>query len=150
MNRFFRFNKGKYSTEFSHKWYCHQVEISTKIIFNSSNFCTNLFERLVDKFIPIGSPDSLSQIFGKRRKRKDTRGTWRMYDNKACIKNWFKTNSIKFYNKLGYYLRVETTINDPKSLGLNKPLINLREYLTFGANRSTSLCIFFLSAESAK
>jgi len=135
MSRFFRFSKGKYSTcpkEFCHEWYCHQIEICTNIIFKSSVFCTKLFERLIDKFIRIGSPDSLSQIFGKRRKRKDSKSTWRLYDNKACLKNWFKTNSIKFYNKLGYYLRIETTINDPKSLGLKKPLINLREYLTFG------------------
>ena len=77
-------------------------------------------------------PDSLSQIFGKRTTRKNTKSTRRLYNNKACTKYWFIRNAIKFYNKLGYYLRIETTINDPKSLGLKKSVINLREYLAYG------------------
>jgi hypothetical protein len=135
MGQFFKFDKGKYSTlpkELKHEWYCSQVEICTNVIFKSAIFCTKLFERLIDKFIRIGSPDSLSQIFGKRRAHKHSKSTWKLYDNKACLKNWIKSNSIKFYNKLGYYLRIETTINNPKWLGLNKPVIYLREYLTFG------------------
>jgi hypothetical protein len=65
-----------------------------------------------------------------------------LYDNKACLKSWIKSNAIKFYNKLGYYLRIETTINNPKWLGLNKPVIYLREYLTFGdkCNRRLMVC----------
>ena len=145
MDRFFKFDKGKYSTlpkELKHEWYCSQVEVCTNVIFKSSNFCTKLFERLINKFIRIGSPDSLSQIFGKRRRCKDSKSTWRLYDNKACLKNWIKSNAIKFYNKLGYYLRIETTINNPKWLGLNKPVIYLREYLTFGdkCNRRLMEC----------
>jgi len=135
MNHFFRFNKGKYSTvpnELHHKWYCHQVEICTNVIFKSAGYCTRLFDRLLDKFSRIGSPDTISQIFGKRRTRKDTKSTRRLYDNKACIKHWLINNAIKFYNKLGYYLRVETTINNPKLLGLNKPVFHLREYLSYG------------------
>ncbi len=86
----------------------------TNIIFKSAQFCTRLFERLLDKYTRIGSPDSLSQIFGKRRTRKNTKSTRRLYENKACMKYWFIRNSIKFYNKLGYYLRLESTINNPK------------------------------------
>jgi hypothetical protein len=145
MDRFFRFDKGTYSTRpaaLSHDWYCSQVEVSTNIIFKSARFCTRLFERLLDKYTRIGSPDSLSQIFGKRRTRKNTKSTRRLYDNKACMKYWFIRNSIKFYNKLGYFLRLETTINNPKSLGLNKPVIHLREYLSYGekCNRRLMTC----------
>ncbi|MFN2344044.1 MAG: hypothetical protein ABR542_11870, partial [Desulfonatronovibrio sp.] len=57
---------------------------------------------------------------------------WRLYDNNACIKHWFRGNSIKQYNKTGYYLRTETTINNPKSLGLQKPAIYLQAYLWEG------------------
>jgi hypothetical protein len=145
MGRFFRFDKGKYSTlpkELKHEWYCSQVEVCTNMIFKSAIFCTKLFERLLDKFTRIGSPDSLSQLFGKRRAHKDSKSTWRLYDNKACLKSWIKSNAIKFYNKLGYYLRIETTINNPKWLGLNKPVIYVREYLTFGdkCNRRLMVC----------
>jgi len=49
---------------------------------------------------------------------------WRLYDNNACIKHWFRGNAIKQYNNLkvtrkeSYLIRTETTINNPKSLGL--------------------------------
>jgi hypothetical protein len=135
MGRFFRFDKGKYSTRpaaLKHDWFCFQVEICTNLIFKSAEFCTRLFERLLDKFSRIGSPDRLSCLFGKRKIRKDTKSSRRLYHNNACLKYWFWSNSIKFYNKLGYYLRIETTINNPKSLGLKKPVIHLREYLSYG------------------
>jgi hypothetical protein len=104
-----------------------QTEVCTNIIFKSARFCTNLFERLLDKFSRIGLPDSLSRIFSKRPVRK-TKSTNRLYDNNACVKHWFKGNSIKMYNKLGYFLRLETTINNPKLLGLKKPVLYLQAY----------------------
>ena len=97
-----------------------QVEICSNIIFKSSSFCTNLFERLVSKYHTIGLPDSISKIFERRPYRSQSKSTFRLYDNKVCIKHWFRRNSIKLYNKLGYYLRTETTINNPQSLGLKK------------------------------
>ena len=109
-DRFFRFNKGKYSTiskYLVHNWYMSQVEVCSNVLFRSSRFCTNLFERLLDKFKSIGSPDSLSRIFEQRRARKkETKSTIRLYENKACVKHWFRGNSIKMYNKLGYFLHV--------------------------------------------
>jgi hypothetical protein len=78
----------------------------------------------------------------------------------ACIKHWFRGNSIKQYNKTGYFIRTDpparanspqhaqtpilaipyvfvpktcagnwragTAINNPKSLGLNKPALYLQ------------------------
>jgi hypothetical protein len=117
------------------------------VIFKSAIFCTKLFERLLDKFTRIGSPDSLSQIFGKRRAHKNSKSIWRLYDNKACLKNWIKSNAIKFYNKLGYYLRIETTINNPKWLGLSKPVIHLREYLSFGDKCNMRLMDYFADVD---
>ena len=135
MNRFFRFNKGRYSTcpkDLRHSWYCTQVEASTNVLFKSAKFCTSLFERLLDKFSRIGLPDSLTRIFGKRRKPPTTSSASRLYKTQACAKHWFRGNSIKQYNKNGSLIRTETTINRPKSLGLEKPVINLRGYLSFG------------------
>ena len=48
------------------------------------------------------------------------------------MKTWFRGNAIKQYNKTGYYIRTETTINTPKSLGLQKPVCYLRAYLWSG------------------
>lgn len=135
MGRFFKFDKGKYSTRskyLQHDWYMGQTEVCTNTVFKSARFCTNLFERLLDKFSRIGQPDSLSQIFGKRNTLTKTKSTTRLYENKACIKHWFKRNSIKLYNKLGYFLRLETTINNPKLLGLKKPVLYLHAHLWYG------------------
>lgn len=135
MERFFKFDKGKYSTRskhLEHGWYIGQAEVCTNFVFRSARFCTGLFERFWDKCSRIGLPDSLSQIFGKRIIRSRTKSTRRLYDNNGCHKPWFQGNSIKLYNKLGYFLRTETTINNPKSLGLRKPVLWLQAHLWFG------------------
>jgi len=133
MGRFFKFDKGTYSTRskyLQHDWYMGQTELCSNMIFKSARFCTNLWERLLDKFSRIGLPDSLSQIFSKRLTRQ-TKSTQRLYANNACVKHWFRGNSIKMYNKEGYFLRMETTINNPKSLGLKKPILYLQAYMWY-------------------
>jgi hypothetical protein len=135
MSRFFKFDKGTYSTRskhLEHEWYLSQVEVCSNVIFKSSKFCTSLFERLLDKFTRIGLPDSIAMIFGKRPARSKSKTSVRLYDNNACLKHWFRGNSIKQYNKTGYFIRTETTINNPKSLGLKKPVLYLQSYLWFG------------------
>jgi len=147
MDMFFRFDKGKYSTRskfLEHNWYLSQIEISSNIVFRSARFCTNLFERLLDKFQRLGLPETIAQIFSRRLHRRSTSKTfWRLYDNNACIKHWFRGNSIKQYNKTGYFIRTETTINNPKSLGLQKPVLFLQAYLWEGVacnNRFLECC----------
>jgi len=137
MDIFFRFDKGKYSTRSKflvHGWYLTQVEICSNVIFKSARFCTSLFERLLDKFHRLGLPETIAQIFSRRPHRRSTSKTfWRLYYNNACIKHWFRGNSVKQYNKTGYFIRTETTINNPKSLGLQKPVLYLQAYLWSGA-----------------
>ena len=146
MNRFFKFNKGSYSTRskyLQHEWYMTQVEVCSNIVFKSARFATSLFERLLDKFSRFGLPDSIAQVFDKRPYRSSSKSSWRLYDNNACMKTWFRGNSIKQYNKDGAYIRTETTINTPKSLGLKKPVCYLQAYLWFGLgcnNRLLNCC----------
>ena len=136
MNIFFKFNKGTYSTcskFLHHDWYLAQVEVSSNIVFKSARFCTSLFERLLDKFHRLGLPETIAQIFSRRNHSATTSKTfWRLYDNNACIKHWFRGNSIKQYNKTGFFIRTETTINNPKSLGLKKPVLFLQAALWTG------------------
>ncbi len=146
-NIFFKFEKGKYSTcskYLNHEWYLSQVEISSNIVFRSVRFCTSLFERLLDKFQRLGLPESIAQIFSRRPHRGTISKTfWRLYDNNACIKHWFRGNSIKQYNKTGSFIRTETTINNPKSLGLQKPVLYLQACLWKGVecnNRFLDCC----------
>lgn len=150
MNRFFKFDHGKYSTRskyFKHEWYMGQVEICSNVIFKSARYCTNLFDRLIDKFHRLGMPDSISRIFNKRSiRRHHSKTTCRLYEDNACLKHWFRRNALKLYNKLGYLLRIETVINNPQSLGslnLKKPLAYLHAYLWAGLscnNRFLNCC----------
>jgi len=83
-------------------------------------------------------------VFSSRpHKKTKSRTFWRLYDNNATIKHWFRGNSIKQYNKTGYYIRTETTINNPKSLGLKKPVLYLQACLWKGLecnNRFLDCC----------
>jgi len=142
MGRFFRFDKGKYSTlphHFHHDWYLSQVEVCSNILFKSSRFGTSVFERLLDKHSRVGQPDSLVQIFNKRSTRKSTRSVQRLYDHQACVKHWLRGNSIKTYNKCGFLIRIESTFNSPKLLGLKKHLLYMRDYLRRGMENNNRL-----------
>ncbi len=137
MNCFFKFDKGKYSTRskyLKHEWYFSQVEISSNVIFKSARFCTNIFERLLDKFSRFGLPERISMIFNKRPRRHDAKSTWKTYNNNVCMRHWFDSNSVKIYNKSGNFIRVETTINNPKLLGyeLKKSVIYMQSYFWVG------------------
>ncbi|MBW6521809.1 MAG: hypothetical protein K0A99_12510 [Desulfoarculaceae bacterium] len=83
-------------------------------------------------------------MFSRRPHRgSESKTFWRLYDNNACIKHWFRGNSIKQYNKTGSFIRTETTINNPKSLGLQKPVLYLTACLWKGVecnNRLLDCC----------
>ncbi len=135
MNRFFRFNKGSYSTRskyLQHDWFTSQTEVCSNIIFKSATFASSLFERLMDKFVRFGSPDSLSQVFDKKRLPKKSKSTRSFFNHNVCMKHWLFGNSIKQYNKAGHFIRTETTINRPKLLGLKKPVLYIQAYLWSG------------------
>jgi len=61
MDKFFKFDKGKYSTRSRHL----EAEVCSNIIFKSTQFCTSLYDRFLDKFTRIGLPDSKSMIFNR-------------------------------------------------------------------------------------
>ena len=64
MNRFFKFDKGTYSTRskhLQHEWYMTQVEVCSNIVFKSARFCT-----------------------GKRRLRTSLNGFWINFPASDC------------------------------------------------------------------
>lgn len=136
-NIWFRFDKGERSTRSSllnHKWYTCQSEICSNIIFKNSGYFDRVYDKLLEKHHRLGMPDRLSNVFDLKRERKHSESTQKIYYNKACIKHWIKGNSIKMYNKGGYLLRVETTINNPGLPGakLHKPVYDIKGYYWYG------------------
>lgn len=137
---FFKFDKGARSTRsklLEHQWYTNQTEISTNVIFKSPKYFNTLFDQLLAKHYTVGLPDRVSTVFGyKNNKSKSTSKTsQRLYTMLSCIKHWYRGNSIKMYNKSGYLLRVETTINNPGLPGgkkLKKDIRFLASYMWHG------------------
>lgn len=150
LKKFFRFDKGTNSTcskYLKHEWYNAQVEVCSNLVFKSATYSRSLFNRLLDKYSSIGSPDYLCKIFElRRRKDTKTKSYKNGYASLAVVKHWIRGNAIKMYNKLGYYIRIETTINHPKLLGhrkLKKPVHYLQAYLWAGIetnNRYQDIC----------
>jgi hypothetical protein len=91
-------------------------------------------DKLLEKHHRIGIPDKMREVFDLKHTPKETKTVQSLFDTQACIKHWFKGNSIKMYNKGGYLLRVETTINNSGLPGakLHKPLCYLQGYYWYG------------------
>jgi len=49
------------------------TNIKFNYIFKSAKFCTNLFERIPDKFSRFGLPNSIAQVFYKRPYRSSSK-----------------------------------------------------------------------------
>ena len=137
MDVFFRFDKGNRSTRsrlLKHEWFTYQTEVSSNIILKSAKFANSFFQRVLQKHHTIGLPDRLTKIFGLSKPVHNSKSTLNKYSVQACIKHWLEKNSIKYYNKSGCLLRVETSINNPglPGLKLKKPACNLQAYYWYG------------------
>jgi len=116
-DKWFLFSKGERSVRsklLKHEWYSNQVEVCNNVIFKQQAYFEKVFDRLLEKHHNIGIPNKLQEVFGAKRTPKETKSVQNLFHTQACIKHWFKGNSIKMYNKGGRLLRVETTINNSR------------------------------------
>lgn len=141
MQKWFRFDKGERSSCSSllqHNWYTSQCEVCSNVVFKNKGYFDRLYDKIIEKHHQIGIPDRLSKLFELKRERIQSKSTQKVYYQKACVRHWMQGNSIKMYNKGGYMLRVETTINNPRLPGakLQKPLFEIKGYYwySFGCN----------------
>ncbi len=137
MDKWFRFDKGERSTCSSilkHNWYTCQCKVCSNVVFKNKPYFERLYDKVLEKHHSIGAPNSLSKLFELKRERKQSKSTNKTYYQKACSKHWIQGNSIKMYNKGGYLLRVETTINNPRLPGakLQKPIFEIKGYYWYG------------------
>ena len=137
MEKWFSFDKGersRCSSLLKHNWYTSQCETCSNIVFKNKGYFDRLYDKIIEKHHQVGLPDRLSKVFDLKRERKQSKSTQKVYQQKACIRHWIQGNSIKMYNKGGYMLRVETTINNPRLPGakLQKPLFEIKGYYWYG------------------
>jgi hypothetical protein len=107
-----------------------QIEVSRTLVFDVPRRARGLFEALVADNLDLGRPDEVKLIFG-RRIRKDTPGSFATKvvtrGVEVAVNVFYRHSRIKQYLKEGRALRVETVVNSPTDLGVQRRLRNLGE-----------------------
>jgi hypothetical protein len=117
-----------------------QVEVSRTIVFDAPRRARAFFEATVADNLDIGRPDEVKLIFS-RRIRSDTKGEFATRvvtrGTEVTVNAFYKHSRIKQYLKEGRALRIETVVNSPTDLGVQRRLHNLAELVekAKGANR---------------
>ena len=117
-----------------------QVEVSRTIVFDAPRRARAFFEATVADNLDIGRPDEVKLIFS-RRIRSDTTGEFATRvvtrGTEVTVNAFYKHSRIKQYLKEGRALRIETVVNSPTDLGVQRRLHNLAELVekAKGANR---------------
>jgi hypothetical protein len=102
------------------------------------------FEQLIRDNPGIGRPDKVNIVFGRTirtRGKSQTPGTFRtqVITSGTCpyLYLFYKKTQVKQYLKEGKAIRTETTLNQPRDLGIGKELTNLAAMAKAGyaANR---------------
>lgn len=109
-----------------------QVEFSTTMALDRPLAGRIFFEQLIRDNLDIGRPDKVNLVFGRairQRGKFQTPGTFRtqVITSGTCpyLYLFYKKTQVKQYLKEGRALRTETTLNQPRDLGIGKELTNL-------------------------
>ena len=109
-------------------------------VFDVPRRARAFFEATVADNLDIGRPDEVKLIFS-RRIRSDTKGEFATKvvtrGTEVTVNAFYKHSRIKQYLKEGRALRIETVVNSPTDLGVQRRLHNLAELVekAKGANR---------------
>ena len=107
-----------------------QVEVSRTLVFDDPRRARVFFEALVADNIDIGRPDEVSAVFA-RRVQRNTPGIFRtrIFTPGTDVKMDFcyKHSRVKQYLKEGRALRIETVINNPSDIKVQRRLCHLPE-----------------------
>ena len=121
-----------------------QVELSTTMALDRPLSGRVFFEQLIRDNLDIGRPGKVNLVFGRtirQRGKGQAPGTFRtqVITNSTCpyLYLFYKKAQVKQYLKEGRALRTETTLNQPRDLGIGKELTNLAAMAKAGyaANR---------------
>jgi hypothetical protein len=121
-----------------------QIEFSTTMALDRPLSGRIFFEQLIRDNLDIGRPDKVNLVFGRtirQRGKSQTPGTFRtqVITSGTCpyLYLFYKKTQVKQYLKEGRALRTETTLNQPRDLGIGKELTNLAAMAKAGyaANR---------------
>jgi hypothetical protein len=116
------------------EWSMRQIEVSRTVAFTAPRHARAFTEQLITDNLQLGRPDTLEVIFGqkivrgeKRATRTETKTKLVRQGDSVTVNTFFKHSRVKQYLKDGRALRVETVVNDPRDLRVNRRLENLPE-----------------------
>jgi hypothetical protein len=121
-----------------------QIEFSTTMALDRPVTGRVFFEQLIRDNLDIGRPDKVNIVFGRTIRTKgksQTPGTFRTQvitnGTGPYLYLFYKKTQVKQYLKEGKAIRTETTLNQPRDLGIGKELTNLAAMAKAGyaANR---------------
>jgi hypothetical protein len=121
-----------------------QIEFSTTMALDRPLNARVFFDQLIRDNLDIGRHDKVSIVFDRKivpKGKSKTPGTFRtqVITSGTCpyIYLFYKKTQVKQYLKEGRAIRTETTLNQPRDLGIGKELTNLAAMAKAGyaANR---------------
>jgi hypothetical protein len=110
-----------------------QVEVSRTLVFDAPRRARGLFEQVVRDNLGLGRPEEVELTFTGRRVRQGRPRTQpetfrtRVVTTgvQVTVNVFYKHSRIKQYLKDGRALRIETVVNTPDDLGVQRRLVNL-------------------------
>jgi len=130
-----------------------QVETSRTLVFDAGVHARAFFESLLRENMDLGRPENAELLF----RRKDARGfpsgpppggfktKIDQYCELVTMNVFYKHSRLKQYLKDGRALRIETVINNPSDLRINRRLQNLPEL----QEKARAVNAFLLETETA-
>jgi hypothetical protein len=111
-----------------------QIETSRTIVFDAPRHARSFFEALVADNLDVGRPDTVELVFDRRIINGPKRATQGVFKTKVVTRGvdvtvnaFYRHSRLKQYLKDGRALRIETVINSPTDLRVNRRLTNLDE-----------------------
>jgi hypothetical protein len=102
-------------------WSADETEWATDIMFKSTKLLDSIYPSLLRHGMCVSDSPSVMRYFGRRhislsgdikgRAPGEVMTDCRKFYEGIRVKHWLNRNSVKFYNKSGSVLRIETTIN---------------------------------------
>jgi len=116
------------------QWSLRQTEVSRTISFTQPRYARMFVDQLITDNLTIGRPESLEIIFGQKivkgavkQTRTETATKVVRAGDMVDVNTFFKHSRVKQYLKEHRALRIETVINDPRDLRVNRRLVNLEQ-----------------------
>ena len=98
-------------------WSVRQGEFATDVMFHEKSSLERIYPALVKHAMHNFSSKDVMRFLGRRTNSRfngEAKTHFQERDEGVRVKHWAEENSIKMYDKQGWVLRVETTINDPR------------------------------------